>query len=256
MKLKCLTEDGVQYLKVNFEEHFPYYMRGDGEYFQRLIAEHEFLQETGYEVPSFARELRVTGDDAADDAHNAQVLHRALRHLPLFLMMEERIWVCMLHEELFPFVCERRARVFRPEVADYKNKIYNSFFTYTKNGKRRGTFVNWVASLFWGAQMVYDAQNRQNPYALLEEIAATGFPSTMLLFSSSRILGRHETCLGLLKIVRDLRGQGYTVKRNDVVAGIKYLNLIAGLSILDMKSEQEIRDLLRNFYRRYYCQRA
>lgn len=169
------------------------------------------------------------------------------------IAIDEKIWAALLHTYLFDFVCEKRKDFLDETVRDYQNKIYNSFFTYTKHGKRRGTFVNCVASLYWGAEMVYAPDNRDDPYGLLREIAATGYPSTIVIFSSSRILGRRETCIGFLKAIHKLRlAQKWNVDRPAVVSGIKYLNLIAGLSMLDMRSEEEIENMTETFYQGYF----
>ena len=253
MRLQYLTDEGIQYLKGNFEANMPHYIQRDSLYFTDLLKKHNFLQDTGYDFNSFASNLQVTDDASADDVHNAGVIHRALSDLPYYMVIDEKIWAALLHTYLFDFVCEKKKDLLDENVRDYQNKIYNSFFTYTRHGKRRGTFVNCVASLYWGAEMVYDPSNHDDPYGLLKEIAATGYPSTIVIFSSSRILGRRETCIGFLKAIRKLRmAQKWNVDRPAVVSGIKYLNLIAGLSMLDMRSEEEIEHITEMFYQGYF----
>lgn len=253
MRLQYLTDEGIQYLKGNFEANMPHYIQRDSLYFTDLLKKHNFLQDTGYDFNSFASNLQVTDDASADDVHNAEVIHRALSDLPYYMVIDEKIWAALLHTYLFDFVCEKKKDLLDENVRDYQNKIYNSFFTYTRHGKRRGTFVNCVASLYWGAEMVYDPSNHDDPYGLLKEIAATGYPSTIVIFSSSRILGRRETCIGFLKAIRKLRmAQKWNVDRPAVVSGIKYLNLIAGLSMLDMRSEEEIEHMTEIFYQGYF----
>lgn len=256
MKLQYLTDEGIQYLKGNFETNLPHYIQKDSAYFAEVLKEHDFLQDTGYDFNPFVTALQVTGDDGADDVHNAEVIHRALNNLPYYMAIDEKIWAALLHTYLFDFVCRKRADFLDETVRDYQNKIYNSFFTYTRHGKRRGTFVNCVASLYWGAEMVYDSDNHDNPYELLKEIAETGYPSTIVILSSSCILGRRETCIGFLKAIHRLRmAQKWNVDRPAVVSGIKYLNLIAGLSMLDMRSEDEIEAMTETFYRGYFQNR-
>lgn len=253
MRLQYLTNEGIQYLKGNFEINLPHYIQKDSTYFAEVLKKHDFLQDTGYDVNPFVSNLQLSGDDGADDIHNAEVIHRALSNLPYYMAIDEKIWAALLHTYLFDFVCRKREEFLNPTVRDYQNKIYNSFFTYTRHGKRRGTFVNCVASLYWGAEMVYDPDNHEDPYGLLKEIAATGYPSTIVIFSSSRILGRRETCIGFLKAIRKLRlTQKWNVDRPAVVSGIKYLNLIAGLSMLDMRSEEEIESMTETFYKGYF----
>lgn len=249
MKLQYLTSQGIDYLKGAFDQNLPQYLAGNGAFFRTKLREQGFLQDTGYEIEPFANKMQVTDDDKADDVHNAIVLHRALRKLPKYMAIDERIWAALSHTILFDFICKKKADDFSTERKGYRKKIYNSFFTYTSNGKRRGLFVNCVSSLFFGADMVYDSQAK-NPYYLLQEVASTGFPSTVILFSSSRILTHKETCVGFLKVVKELRAQGVAINRQDAVEAVKYLNLIAGMSIIDLKSKDEISTMVRHFYQR------
>ena len=259
MKLQVLSEDGIEALKGGFDRNLPYYVQGDAAYFQQLLADGDFLQDTDLDVDeNLLHQMDSTVPEDADeekkiDAENAIRLHRALGSLPLYFAMEESMWEALTHTVLFPFICEKRKKFFQQVgKKDVRDKIYNYFFTYTKNGKRRGTFVNCVSSLWWGAQMLYDEKNPANPYAYVYDLAETGFPSTVVLFSSSRITGRRETSLGLFCVIHELRAAGQSVKRQDVVEAIKYLNLRAGMSILDFKTEDEIADMVREFYREYF----
>lgn len=99
--------------------------------------------------------------------------------------------------------------------------------------------------------MVYDKDNSRDPYELVNDIAMTGYPSTILLLSSSRIMGRKDTALGFFKVVHALREAGETLNRQAIVEGVKYLNLLAGVSLLDLKTQGEISELTRNFYKNY-----
>ena len=73
-----------------------------------MLKEHDFLQDTGYDFNPFVTNLQVTGDESADDVHNAEVIHRALSNLPYYIAIDEKIWAALLHTYLFDFVCEKR----------------------------------------------------------------------------------------------------------------------------------------------------
>lgn len=49
MRLQYLTDDGIQYLKGNFETNLPHYIQKDSSYFAKVLKEHDFLQDTGYD---------------------------------------------------------------------------------------------------------------------------------------------------------------------------------------------------------------
>ena len=133
MRLQYLTDDGIQYLKGNFETNLPHYIQKDSAFFAKMLKEHDFLQDTGYDFNPFVTNLQVTGDESADDVHNAEVIHRALSNLPYYIAIDEKIWAALLHTYLFDFVCEKRKDFLDETVRDYQNKIYNSNFAVAKS---------------------------------------------------------------------------------------------------------------------------
>jgi hypothetical protein len=52
--------------------------------------------------------------------------------------------------------------------------------------------------------------------------------------------------------VKELRESGTDVKRDDIVAGIRYMNLVAGSSVLDMMEYDEVKMLISEYYQKYY----
>lgn len=258
MRLQYLSDEGLADLKGNFPRNLSHYSAGDRGYFSELLERKGYLFDTGIEIEDFCANLwsddGVNKENASkNDAHNAYTLYQAMKELPLPMAIDEKIWSCLCHTVLFDFICKKREKDFEEGQKGYERKIENSFFTYTSNGKRRGTFVNCIASLWWGAYMVYDAA-AENPYHFLPDIAMTGYPSTLVILSSSRILGRKETCLGFFQAIHALRAQGCVFSRQDVVEGLKHLNLLAGLTILDFKDRSEIASIVTAFYDDFFQQ--
>ena len=169
--------------------------------------------------------------------------------------MDERLWAAICHTVLFDFIIKKKKNIIENLKQNPCNKgefdrLKNSFFTKTRHALRRGTFVNCISSLWWGADLVYDKSNKENPYSLLRTIAETGYPSTLLLLSSSTILGRKETRMGYLKEIQELRDKGVKIIRDQISWGIRDLNCIAGISLLDLKSEDEIRATTYNYFKK------
>lgn len=260
MYLQFLTREGVSDLKNHFTENLPYYLAKEKSYFEEYLNKKGYLQDSNIAVDeTFVKKLQYTDNDKNDDIVNATLLHKALFNLKPYVAMDERIWCALCHTLLFDYVVSKRNKIIEglknissnsksQEKERLLKALNNSFFTHTIYGLRRGTYVNCVSSLWWGAYLIYDVKNKDNPYELLKTVAKYGFPSTILPLSASRILTRKETCLGFLKEVQALRNQGMTIKRDPVFWGVRYLNCIAGLSMLDMKTEAEIRDITRKYY--------
>lgn len=254
--LQFLKREGVNDLKYHFEKNLSHYLEGDKEYFTNYIHEKGYLQPSRFTVDDHIfSNLRVTEDDKSDDIHNAAALHEAMIDLPHYVAMDERLWSAMCHTVFFDFIMKKRKDVIEklrknPHNEGAFKSFKNSFFTHTTNPLRRGTFVNCISSLWWGADLVYDKSDKENPYSLLRTIAETGYPSTLVVLSSSTIMGKKETRMGYLKEIQALRDNGVKIVRDQVSWGIRDLNCIAGMSLLDLKSEDEIRATAHNYFQK------
>lgn len=267
MNLQFLSNEGVSDLKNHFMENLQHYLSRDKLYFKNYLNQKGYLQDSNIELnETIIKRIHCSGDDKSDDIENARLIHEAMPNLKPYIAMDERVWCSLCHTLLFDYVVTKRSKIIEglnnislqnetKERDRLLRSLKNSFFTHTIYGVRRGTYVNCVSSLWWGAYLIYDANNKNNPYELLKTVAMYGFPSTILPLSASRILTRKETCLGFLKEVQSLRNQGMVIKRDPVFWGVRYLNCIAGLSMLDLKTEEEIRIITRHFYRELQIRR-
>ncbi len=48
-----------------------------------------------------------------------------------------------------------------------------------------------------------------------------------------------------MRIIKKIRNDGYNVRRDDIVAGIRYMNLVAGSSLIDVMNHYE---LIKTYY--------
>lgn len=251
IRLKYVSTEGLASLKANFNDNLEHYLNNNQEYFQQFLDQNGYLLDSAYTVEDFRDELIYDEDTDKSDFCNIKVVYKALQHIPSFIMMDDRFWAGLTHTIMWEYIQIRRKDIFVPYNESDKEKVFGSFFTHTKNGKKRGTYVNCVSRLWWAGRLTYDESNHNDPFNLTEELCKTGFPSTIVLISSSNILSKKQTMVALLKTIKGLRAQGKAIKRQDIVAGIRYLNLSAGITLLDMMSIQEIEGMLQGFYSKY-----
>jgi|LSQX01.1.fsa_nt_gb hypothetical protein len=252
-RLQYVSEDGLSFLKQNFDDNLQEYIDNNQHFFLDKLKNNNYLLDSPYVVEDFTKRLSFSENTDEDDLENVQIVYEAMKNIPAFVMMDDRFWTGMNHTLMWDYIHKRRKdEAFTSGVANQRDKIFNSFFTHTRHGKKRGTYVNCVSRLWWTGHLTYNKQDGSNPYALTAEVQKTGFASTILLLSSSNILSRHEAMTSLLKTIRKLRMDGVNVKRDDIIAGIKYLNLTAGSSLIDIMSDNEIGELLMGFYGKYY----
>ncbi len=252
IRIKYLTDEGLSYLKTSFNEHLQYYIDNKHDELLELLNSKEYLLDSAYEIDDFTNKLVFLEDTDAADLENIKIVYDAMKDIPDFVMMDDRFWAAINHTFMWDYIRRRRKEeAFSKGVKDQKEAIYNSFFTHTRHGKKRGTFVNCVSRLWWAGRLTYESGN-DDKYYLTAELCKKGFPSTIVPFSSSNIMGREETRRALLSVVMELRKKGIDVKRDDIFAGIRYLNLYAGITIIDMISYDELYDIVERYYKKLY----
>ena len=257
IRLKFLTDEGIAQLKANFPNNIEKYLSNDQNYFLNFFEKNHYLVESKYVIDDFTDKLVYTGINDYDDFENTKLIYDSMKNLPDHIMMDDRLWASITHTFMWNYVLKRRKEeIFIEDQKKQYNNLFNSFFTHTKNGKKRGTFVNCVSRMWWAGRLSYD-NTRENPYELSEELFKKGFASTIVPFSSSNLVGREETRKALLSTIKTLRTvENIDVKRDDLTFGIRYLNLISGSSMLDTMSYEDIKNSLMNFYKNYYNKKS
>lgn len=250
LKLQYLTDDGLADLKSNFDKNLEKYLSNDKNYFIEYFTKNEYLQDSVYTIEDFRDKLVYSDNSDKDDFENIKVIYTAMKSLPTYIMMDDRFWSAFNHTVMWDYI-RKRSEGFKEGTNNQRDKIFNSFFTHTRHGKKRGTYVNCVSRLWWAGKLTYD-KNRNNPFELTEELCKKGFASTIIPFSSSNITGCDKSRKALLEVIKDLRIKDIDVKRDDITNGLKYLNCVAGSTLIDSMSYDELLNIIGNFYNRYY----
>lgn len=249
IRLQYISTEGLTQLKHSFKNNINEYKNNNQQFFLDYLNDNGYLLDSVYCVSDFLKNLKFTGNNDSDDLHNIQVVYDAMKHIPAYIMMDERFWAGINHTIMWDYILKRReGEAFGENIIDQNRGIFNSFFT---DGKKRGTFVNCVSRLWWAGKLTYEI-NEPNHYLLTEELCKKGFPSTIVPFSSSNIMGKEELRKGILMVVKKIRETGIDVKRNDILWGIRYLNLVGGSSMIDYLSFEEVVDMLKKFYTNFY----
>ena len=249
MILQALTKEGLDYLKGNISENLSRYQEKDKAYFADKFASRGYLMYTGVEIEDFKDNLVFSEDDKQDDLHNAKVLHEGMRNLPLYVAVDESVWGALNHTYLFDYICNRR----REKLAAKEIDVANSFFSNGSNGLKRSLYINCVSRLWWVAHLLYDSANKEDPYYLLEVVARFGFPGVSVGIFSSNFIARSENAVGLFRVFHEVMKQHPKVTRDDLTAGVRYLNLIGATTMLDALDIEEIKQIMRGFYSRHFA---
>lgn len=244
MILEYLTNDMLNSLKINFSTNKKYYQQNDRMWFQKQFESSGGLQKSKIECEDF--ELDFGDDHNSSDYKNITVLYTALKHLPLSLAVDERLWSGMAHGQFWDYVQYRRKKELE---TDDDQKIKNSFF-FTR-GVKRSAHINCLSRLWWAGYLTYDSTSN-NPFGLTKLLCDGAFASTIVLLSSSNLTANRELCLGLLNSIKKRQDSGEKIKREHYVEATKYLNGMGSVTILDCLARVEVEMLIDELFNKKF----
>ncbi|WP_240758353.1 DUF6339 family protein [Lysinibacillus sp. SGAir0095] len=245
MKIKFLSEDTLQDLRVNFETYKTNYYKKDDAWFDAYFKEEGRLIESKIEF-----EKPVFNDDEnymVSDFENVKVIYEALKHLTVSQATQERLWAGLSHVQMRDFSYYRLEK-----DLDKKNdnRIFSALF-YKYNVKR-SIFIHIIARLWWVGYMTYDENNKQNPYWLTEFFCSADFSARAVVFFSSNFTSNRAITKGILKALITLRDEGVAIKRDHFVEANKYLNISGGAMVLDLLEEDDVREMIEKRLRKVF----
>jgi len=245
MKIKFLSEDTLQDLRVNFETYKTHYYKKDDAWFDAYFREEGRLIES-----KIAFEKPVFNDDEnymVSDFENVKVIYEALKHLTVSQATQERLWAGLAHVQMRDFSYYRLEK-----DLDKKNdnRIFSALF-YKYNIKR-SIFVHIIARLWWVGYMTYDEDNKENPYWLTEFFCSADFSARAVVFFSSNFTSNRAITMGILKALITLRDEGVAIKRDYFVEANKYLNISGGAMVLDLLEEDDVKKMIEKRLRKVF----
>lgn len=237
MKIKFLSEDALQDLRVNFESYKEHYYKRDDAWFDEYFSQEGRLIESKIEF-----EKPVFNDDPnymVSDFENVKVIYEALRHLTVSQATQEKLWAGLSHVQMRDFVYYRLEN----ELNKKNDKRIFSAMFYKYNVKR-SIFIHIIARLWWVGYMTYDEENTENPYWLTEFFCSADFSARSTVFFSSNFTSNKAVTKGILKALIALRDEGVPIKREHFIESTKYLNISGGAMVLDLLEETEVKEMV------------
>ncbi|MCS5244651.1 DUF6339 family protein [Staphylococcus aureus] len=89
--------------------------------------------------------------------------------------------------------------------------------------------------------LTYDS-TREDPYELTKFFCESDFSARAVIFFSSNFTSNKELGLGILSAIYRLKQNGVDIKQDYFVQANKYLNLIGGVTLLDLKTRAEVEE--------------
>lgn len=235
--IKYATNETVEEFKTNFETYIPYFMNKNDVKLSEIFNEETILDGN----MMFEYEPLIVGGIYKDtDGKNVEILHRSLKDLSPVQASQEKFWMGMAMTYYKDYLYYRLDE----EIKNDNRKRLKTALTSFGNGKKRALVVNVLSRLWWVGELTYD-DTRKDPYELTKMFCRSDFSGKAILFSSSNLMSNKEIRLGVLsalfKLDKTIEGG---IVRLHYVEALKYLNLIAGVSLLDLKTRGEIEEIV------------
>lgn len=245
MRLKFLSEDTLQDLKLNLDAYITRYYTRDNSWFDEYLSKNDAVLESN--LPFIIPELNFDTDYGISDRENIKILYESLKNLSPTHATDERIWAGLAHIQLREYTFYR----LQDELKKKNSKRIKSALFYTQ-GQKRSLYVHIIARLWWVGYMTYDEKNSENPYWLTDFFAEKQFASRCILFFSSNFTSNREITKGLLSALYKINNLGIEIDREHFVESIRYLNVVGGALVLDVLTRNEIEELVFDYLKRKF----
>ncbi|ARP43135.1 MULTISPECIES: DUF6339 family protein [Geobacillus] len=245
MRLKFISDEALMDLRGNYDSYKEHYYNEDHEWFDNYFKEEGKVLESNiqFEVPV----LNMETDYAISDKENVKVIYEALKHLTVNQATQEKLWAGLAHLQLREFAFYR----LKKDLESKNDKRINTALFF-KNGNKRSLFVHILARLWWVGYMTYDESNKQDPYWLTNFFCSKDFSARSVIFFSSNFTSNRTITKGILKCLVGFEENGIEIKRDHFVQANKYLNIVGGAMILDMLTEEEVKEMVEKYLLKYF----
>ncbi|MFY3791084.1 DUF6339 family protein [Ureibacillus sp. MALMAid1270] len=246
MKIKFLSEDALQDLRVNFETYKEHYYKRDDAWFDEYFGQEGRLLESKIEFEK--PELHMGEDYLVSDYENVKIVYESLKDLPVSLATQEKLWSGLAHVYFRDYIYYRIEK-----DIEKKNDTRIKSAMFFENGAKRSLFVHALARLWWVGYMTYDENNQENPYWLTKFFCSADFSARCVVFFSSNFTSNRAITKGILRALIGLRDDGVAIKRAHFVESTKFLNVSGGAMVLDLLEEDEVKEMVEKRVRKVFA---
>lgn len=245
MKLKVLTEEGLELLEHNIAANINHYQKQSNEWIYEFLGDEGYIKEFHTEVPDF--ELKVNkGDSSNADIENVKTIYSNLKFLTNEQASDPGFWTGIIHLNFWGFMYNRW------EVKEKEQSLKNiegRYFISAANSHRRSLIINIISKYWWVGRKLYN-EDADDPFNLLQFFKSDYTTKSHTLFSSS--YANNDEIIrfiieGLIELEEEI---GRILTRIEFRKVLVYLNILGGINVLDYFSKEELKNRIKdNFYK-------
>lgn len=237
MYIKYCTDEFLNEFKANFDKYIDLYRNKDKVELDKLFNEKN-VKEGNLQFEYIS--LKTKKNSENPERENIRIVYESLKELTPVQAVQEKLWVAMYNtyyqDHLFDYIDSIK------ESKNFEDRLKSSI-VYTW-GINRSKIVQNLARMWWLGYHLYDEENKQDPYELLNFYTnTTDIVGKSTVFFSSNLTNNKNLTLGILEGIRELVDEGIIDNKREYYTQInKYFNLIGGVRILDFMSREEAKN--------------
>ena len=246
MELYFLKQKALDYLKANMESlYINYYREKTNDWIKDLFDYDPF--EAFITIPDFEL-MPINDKKGALDLENCKILFSKLINLSESQASDERLWAGLCNSTFYNYVRLRwnypNMKLKTPEKDS--SAILSRFFF--SGGTRSGFYRNTLAKYWWVGHGTYQA-TAQNKFELLDALGPEDFSTKVTdLFYSNTFASNPTIIKGICKAWKIFSDRGIKLPTREYFRpALQYLNALGGGILLDVLSEDEIKDVFFDF---------
>lgn len=236
MKLRLLNDSSLRMLKRDIRSNITNYQSSDKTWLDNYLGDknHTFLSK----IDDVDVDLMIPRCENRKeyDGKNAALIHAAFPGITAAIATDERLWSTLCHGKFYDFMKARWPVETIQKSQTLEGIVLQRYFFF-RNDPRKSIERNGLSRLWLSADMTYDP-SRENPYELTEVMLQnTNFVFHLFgrKFSSNKVILQ-----GTLEAVLMLEKEfGRPVSKTPIVEYGRRLNLIGGVSLLDLWNKEE-----------------
>ena len=242
MKLRLLNDSALRVLKHNIQSNIINYQNSDSTWLNSYMNDkgNSFISK----ITDSDVELLIPGseDRKEYDGINAARLHAAFPEINPAIATDERLWASLCHGKFYSFM-QARWPIKTIQKSQTPEGIVLQRYFFIRNDPRKSMERNGLSRLWLSAEMTYDP-DRENHYELTEVMLQN---TNYVFHLFGRNFSSNKNILqGTLEAVLMLEKEyGKQVSKTPIVEYGRRLNLVGGVSLLDLWGKEEA---VRNAY--------
>ena len=240
---KIMTREALAHVKLNIRSYVDHYVNGDDpeEWIPRELGDRAFEEIDDNLIGIKLVELNAGKN--VKEADNIKTLYLNMIGLNDSFAGDERLWAGLAHTFYYRYMLERW-----PDTDP--DKILDHFFF--NNDMQRSYLRNGLARLWWFGRMLYDANDTENPFKMLDYTGNDLMGTAFRIFTNNWANSKRSRKLFFQGLYRFTESTGIVANRTIMGAAVIEMNGLWGSYIVDLCDDEFIIDAIYQAANRAY----